>query len=105
MCIRTVSFVAHVKMAAMVAACLGFRQVQHVAVDFQNHVRGDVLNDGIWMGGGAIEKFHCSFDCFLGGLGLLGGKSAECSEHGAVNSSGAVQKGANNLEHEEGVCF
>jgi len=69
----------------------------------KDHVAGMVMDGGIRMSGAIIEELHDGFHGCLGTFGLLGGDGAQCSEKGAVHSSGIIQEYAHNLLNLFGV--
>ncbi len=57
-------------------------------MDCKDHIACLVGEDRIVLGGGVVEELEAFLHCLFHWACLFGGKSAEGSEHGAVNCSG-----------------
>ena len=75
----------------------GLGEVGGVAVDSKLHVTGVIADDGIWMGGGIVEKLGGCLGSGFSACRLGGGNGAESNKHGAIDGSSVVEEAANDL--------
>ena len=66
-------------------------------MDVKDHSTGGVANDGIGVGCGAVKQVSKGCGSGFSALGLLGGESAKCCEHGVVNSACIKKKSSYDL--------
>ena len=62
-----------------------FVEVRGLAVAFQNHATGVLVDDGMGVSGCVIDKLFHLLHCLFSWDGLLGGNGAECREHRRID--------------------
>ena len=100
--IELVRMVAEEEETRGAGAGLGLGKVGSVSVVVEDHVTGEVLDDGIRMGGCVVEQVHDSVGGGLGGAGLLGGNGAQGDQHGVVDGPGIVEENSHDLSDPSG---
>jgi hypothetical protein len=78
-------------------AGVGFGEIGGVTMDVEAHLAIVVLDGGIRMGGGVVEKMDSCFGGGLHAMGLCGSKAAKCNKHSVIDGSSIVKKNANDF--------